>query len=135
MPSAAGFVAWTIAAAFGFAAWIRSELPTTLETDMPTPLEVNLSGQWNTFWSTLKQAVPSLPTVLGMLALIMVVCAIVMWVWGKRRNIRAGDNQILLGALAVGALFAAPDIVLPILLTIIDGVANFAIRLAGNVVN
>jgi hypothetical protein len=102
---------------------------------MVRPLEVNLSGQWNTLWGTLKQAVPGLPTILGMLALILVVLAIVSWVWGRRRNITASNNQPLIGAIIVAAVFAAPDLVLPLLLTIVDGVANFVIRLAGNTIH
>lgn len=98
------------------------------------PLDINLKGQWGTLWDTLKTAVPSLPTILGMLALVMVVLAIVSWLWGKRRNIRGGDNQPMIGAVIVAAVFAAPDLVIPLLLTVIDGIGNFVIQLGQNVV-
>lgn len=122
------FAAWTV----GRSIDRDSEGTTTVYSS--TPLEVDLSGQWGTLWGTLKQALPALPTMLGMVALILVVLAIISWIWGKRRNIKAGDNQAMIGAIIVAAVFAAPDLVIPLLLTIIDGVANFVIRLTGNVV-
>lgn len=97
---------------------------------MLIPLEVDLSGQWGTLWGAVKSAIPSISTILGMIALILVVVAIAAWIWGKRRNVKAGDNQAVIGALIVAAVFAAPDLVFPLLLTIADGLINFVIGIA-----
>lgn len=96
---------------------------------MLIPLEVDLSGQWGTLWGAVKSAIPSISTILGMIALVLVVVATISWVWGKRRNVRAGDNQPMIGAIVVACVFAAPDLVFPLLLTIVDGLANFAINI------
>ncbi len=99
-------------------------------TLIPLAGDVDLSGQWGGLWSTFKTAVPGLPALMGTVAVILVVFAIFSWLWGKRRNIKAGDNQAMIGAMIFASVLAAPDLLIPVLLTIIDGLINFVITLA-----
>lgn len=96
---------------------------------LPLASSVDLSGQWGTVWAAFKAAIPGLPRLMGIIAVIMVVVAIITWLWGKRRSIRAGDNQIMIGAIVVASVLAAPDLLIPLLLTIIDGLINFGLTL------
>lgn len=89
---------------------------------------VNLAGGWDDFWGGLKGApgfegIAALATALGA---ILVVGAVLKWLWEKRRGGGGGGkgSEGILWALALGAVLAAPGGLIPLLLTVLDFVAN-----------
>lgn len=90
---------------------------------------IDLSGGWSKLWSAVQGALGSgLVGLLTAIGVIIVVFAVAKWFWDRKRN-GGGDSKGLFWALAVGMLFAAPEIVLPVALTIADAVANALVNI------
>lgn len=93
--------------------------------------KVNLSKGWSDFWKGLTgsnaniDGILSLATAIGAL---LVVGAILKWLWEKRRGGGGGGGggktDGIIWALALGAVLAAPNLLIPIFLNILDVVAN-----------
>jgi hypothetical protein len=59
----------------------------------------------------------------------LVVIAVAKWAWDRRRGGGMGQGaQPLWGALIIGGVMLAPTVLLPLALTILDGVANIAVQ-------
>lgn len=91
--------------------------------------DVNLKGSWSSFWGAISGGFGGLTTMLSIVGVGLVVVAIGKWVWDRRRQGGAGNHQPLWGALLVGALLCAPTVLMPLLLTVMDAVANIGISL------
>ena len=90
---------------------------------------VDLSGAWNTFWNAItSSAGPQLTNVLSVLGVALLVFTLAAYFWQRARN-KGSDTGKLWWAVAVGAILAAPGVVFPILLSIVDIVANAGISL------
>lgn len=105
----------------------------TLVTAMAT---VDLSSQWTKFWNTLKgaagfSAVIDLAVFVG---IALVAFALLKWAWDRRRGAGGGGrgSQGVVGALVIGLVLIAPDILFPIAFQIIDVVANAALKVWEN---
>lgn len=92
----------------------------------------DFSGQWSTVWSTLTGQWDGLDGLLIMVGFLIVLGAIVTWVWQRRRNMGGGNNGGLIGALVVGMLFLAPNLIIPVTLWAVDGIANFVYNIITN---
>lgn len=99
--------------------------------------ELNLRGNWDTIWSAISGD-SDVTKLLGIFGTIIVIAAIVGFIWAKRRgdgggggggNQHQGRTKFLIGALVVGTLMAAPSVILPLALGIADLVGNVGIRL------
>lgn len=91
--------------------------------------EINLRGSWDTVWSGITSAIPGLSTLLSILAVVMLSTTLVMWFWQRRKNIGAGGSQALIGTAIAAAVFASPNLIIPILLWLTDGMLNFIVGL------
>lgn len=94
-----------------------------------TTAAVNFSGAWSTFWSKISQPISKLLTLLTIIGVLLVVGALISYVFEKRRsgggfNGGGAGNSKIGWALAAGIILAAPNALIPLLLKIIDGVAN-----------
>jgi len=89
--------------------------------------DVNLKGSWSNFWGAITAGFPLITSMMSFVGVALVVIAVAKWVWERRRQGGAGNHQPLWGALLVGALLVAPTVLLPLLLTILDGVANIGV--------
>jgi len=87
-----------------------------------TAANVNFAGSWSTFWSSISGSLGKLPTILGIIGMLLVVFAILTYLWERRRG--QGDHKKILWAIVVGCCLAAPDVVIPAILTIVDFIAN-----------
>ncbi|ACV79083.1 acetate CoA-transferase subunit alpha [Nakamurella multipartita] len=88
---------------------------------------VNLRGGWNDLINALN--VPGgLWVLLTAAGVIVVVAALLKLLWDKRRGGGGGVSSIFT-PLMIGAFLAAPKVVVPILLWMIDLVINAAISL------
>ncbi|MCU6479093.1 hypothetical protein [Arthrobacter sp. A2-55] len=96
---------------------------------------VNLKGGWSSFWSAITSGFPGITTMMTVIGVILVVGAILKWAWDRRRggNMSQG-HQNLWGALIPGAILAAPALLFPIMLGILDWVANIGISLVNTAI-
>lgn len=92
---------------------------------------VDLAGGWSTFWTGIQKGNPtfsSITTLMTVIGTIVVVMAFGKWLWEKRKGTGGGGgggrSDGILWALAAGAMLAAPNLIIPIVLTILDTVAN-----------
>lgn len=87
---------------------------------------INLSGSWNTLWSSVEGAIGSkLTTLMAVIGTLIVVLALVKWAWDRRRGQGGGQGSgAIWGALLVGAILSAPGVIIPVGLTIVDALAN-----------
>lgn len=94
------------------------------------PLDVDFAGGWNKVWSAVSgvmgQGLANLLTAIGV---ILIVAAIFKWFWDRRRGGGGGGGTPLVMAIVIGTILAAPQVVIPIFLKIVDWVANAALNL------
>lgn len=91
--------------------------------------QINLKGSWDTVWSGITSSIPGLSILLSILAVVALSVTLVLWFWQRRKNLGAGGSQTLIGTAVAAAVFAAPDLIIPLLLGLIDGVLNFVVGL------
>lgn len=94
---------------------------------------VTWAADWAKVWGPIKAQAPKLVNALSIFGLIVVLGGIITLLLAKRRNLKAGDNQMLLGAMVVGIMFSAPDVLLPLLLKIAEAVANGALAIGKSI--
>jgi hypothetical protein len=93
----------------------------------PLATDVDLSGAWSTFWNAVTaSAGAQLTNVLSVVGVAILVFSFAGYLWQRARN-RGGDNGNLIWAIAVGATMAAPGVIFPLMLAIVDTIANAAI--------
>lgn len=92
--------------------------------------KVNLQGGWAKVWNSISSAVPGLTGLMTSIGVILVAYAIGKWIWDKRKG-GGGNSSGVFWTIVVGALFAAPAVVIPILLKFADWIANTVIGLVG----
>lgn len=86
---------------------------------------VDLVSGWNGVWSSIQSTVGTqLTGLLTAVGVLIVVFALGKWFWERRRGGGGAGHSALMYSMAVGALLASPDLVLPVLLTIIDYLCN-----------
>jgi len=89
--------------------------------------EIDLSGAWSTFWNAVTaSAGAQLTNVLSVLGVVVLVAAFAGYLWQRARN-KGGDNGKLLWAVAIGATLAAPGVIFPLVLNVVNLIANAAI--------
>lgn len=92
--------------------------------------EVNLRGSWLKFWQAVTGGYDGLINMMAIIGVALVVFALIKWAWDRRRGGSMGQGaQPLWGALIPGAILAAPNVILPILLQILDWLANIVLSL------
>ncbi len=95
---------------------------------------INLSGSWGQVWGAVQAAIGTkLTTLLSAVGVILVVGAVFKWLFERRRGgggaFSGQASSGLLWTLAAGATLAAPGVLIPIFLTILDAIANAVIGL------
>lgn len=89
--------------------------------------DVDLSGSWTTFWNAVTGATGTqLTNFLSVLGVIILVFSLAAYFWQRSRN-KGSDSGKLWWAVVVGSVFAAPGVIFPLLLGIVDLVANAGI--------
>tara|TARA_R110002124_G_scaffold43777_1_gene134427 strand:- start:262 stop:570 length:309 start_codon:yes stop_codon:yes gene_type:complete len=87
---------------------------------------VNLTGGWNTLWSAISSVIGGpVMTLLTIIGVILVVGSIITYFFQKRRG--GGAMQGLgpvMWTLVCGALLAAPQVIIPLALTLLDFAIN-----------
>src|SRR5690349_16659861 len=94
---------------------------------IPLATSVDLSGAWSTFWNAVTASTGAqLTNVLSVLGVAVLVFAFAGFLWQRARN-QGGDGGKLMWAVAIGATLAAPGVIFPLMLTLVDVVANAGI--------
>ena len=94
--------------------------------------DIDFSGGWDDLWSAVKSGAGTGFT--SLLVVLGVACAAVgavLFIVSRLRKKGDGNNKVL-SLVAVGLVFLAPSVIIPIFLTIFDWVANTAITLWDN---
>lgn len=99
--------------------------------------DLNLKGGWDTILSAIEAASGSeaLFTVLAVAGTVIVIVAVMATLIAKRRGgqlFGGHDNSRITGAVIAGAVLAAPKIVIPAALWVIDLVGNAVIQVLRN---
>jgi hypothetical protein len=100
--------------------------------------KINLSSGWTTFWEGISGSLGGLPTLMTAIGALLVVGAIGKWMWEKRRGGGGGGgggggkSEGIIWALALGAMLAAPNLLIPIFLKTLDIVANGIVAVYNN---
>lgn len=92
---------------------------------------INLAGGWSKFWTAVSAAIGTqILTLLTIIGVLMVVGAIIKWIFDKRRGGGAMQGSgAVLWTLVAGSILAAPAIIVPLLLKILDAVINTLVAL------
>lgn len=91
--------------------------------------EVRTRDGWADFWGAITgSAGPALTVALSILAVAILVFTLAMFLWHKMRGKESNRNAIIF-AIVIGAAFAAPGIIFPVALWIVDAVANMGLAL------
>lgn len=92
--------------------------------------DVNFAGGWNTLWSAITSGFPQLVNIITIVGVILVAGTLAKWAWDRRRggNLAQGAQPVW-GVLIIGALLMAPTVVMPLLLIVVDGIANAGLAL------
>jgi hypothetical protein len=87
---------------------------------------IDLAGSWDSLWSAVTAGIGTkLVDLLTIVGVAIVVMALAKWAWDRRRGGGGGGgSSAVWGALLVGALLSAPGVILPIMLQIMDAIAN-----------
>lgn len=92
--------------------------------------EVNLKGSWSSFWGAITGGFTGVTALLSFVGTALIVIAVAKWAWERRRGgSMAQGAQPLWGALIIGCLMIAPTVIMPLLLTILDAIANIGVSL------
>lgn len=92
---------------------------------------VNLASGWNTLWGAISSVIGGpVMTLLTIVGVILVVGAIATYFFQKRRG--GGAMQGLgpvMWAMVCGAMLAAPQVIIPLALTLLDFAINTVIAI------
>ncbi|MFE6966706.1 hypothetical protein ACFVAJ_16480 [Agromyces sp. NPDC057679] len=98
-----------------------------------TAAQVDLTGAWSTFWSTVSSAFSGpLKVVLIVVGVGLIAFSILKFIWDKRRGGGARQSPIW-WTLAIGGLLIAPDVLIPVVLSILEWVINLALKIVAPV--
>lgn len=92
---------------------------------------VDFVSEWNTIWGAVGSALGPINGLLSLVGAILVVAAVVKWVWEKRKG--SANHGPLLHTIIIGAVLMAPNVVIPIFLTLIDAIVNAAISAGSSI--
>jgi cell shape-determining protein MreD len=91
---------------------------------------VDLSGGWSTFWNAVTSSAGTpLTGILSVLGVCVLVFTLASYFWQRARGQGHNDSGKLVWALAVGAVLAAPGVIFPLILGLMDMVANAVISI------
>ncbi|NDL60236.1 hypothetical protein [Phytoactinopolyspora mesophila] len=89
---------------------------------------IDLKDGWEKVWVPLKAGMggDELVTALTAIGVCIVAFAVIKWLWGRRRSgpQAAGAGGGLMVMLAIGCVLAAPNMLLPLVLGLVDWLTN-----------
>jgi len=89
---------------------------------------INLASSWTTAWTAISGPLGAFANLLGVIGALLVVFGVAGYIWERRRG-GGGSHQKLIYTIVIGAILAAPGVVVPSLLTAVDFIINALIGL------
>ncbi len=92
---------------------------------------IDLAGGWNTLWGALRIP-PQMMTLLTVIGVIIVIASLFKWFLDRKRQGSSGMGQSsgpVLWATLLGVAIAAPALIIPIFLKILDWIINAIVSL------
>lgn len=90
--------------------------------------KLDLASGWAKAWSVISTGNEKLIAIATVIGILLVVGSIVGYLWERRRG-SGGNHKSVFGMLAVGAILVAPTVVFPLLLMVVDAIANSVLNL------
>lgn len=86
---------------------------------------IALKDSWDSFWSALTGEIGAILMIMSLVGVLLIAGAFIKWAWDRRRG-GGGGGQTggLWGALLVGCILSAPNLLIPAILLIFDVIAN-----------
>lgn len=99
-----------------------------------SPEKVSVAAQWDEFWGTLTESNPQITGILSFVGIAIAAWAVIRWIMDARNGgaTRAGKGPMWL--LFLGLALTAPGMVIPLVLSVFDIVANLVLGLVGGAV-
>lgn len=94
--------------------------------------KVDLVSGWNTLWGGISSNFSGLSKVLAVIGVAIIVFSLVSHFWQRRRGGAMGGAGNLAVPLIIGALFAGPEVVIPLFLKLAEFVINVIIGLVSS---
>jgi len=88
---------------------------------------VDLTTGWNKLWSAISSAAPTFFNTLAVIGVALIVFAVLGWIWRKWRG--GANSKNLMWGLAIGAVLAGPQLIIPAVLKIIEIVITIIVGL------
>lgn len=92
--------------------------------------QVDFAGAWDAFWSRAQGQLGDILVLAGIVGVLLVVGALVMYFYRKSRG-GGGNTTGLVWTMVVGGILAAPAFLIPIILNVVDFVINTIASVAG----
>lgn len=94
---------------------------------------INLKKSWETFFGAIEQTsgFGRILNLLSIIGVVLVAFAVVKWAWDRRRGLNGGGSGAIWGALLIGAILSAPNLLIPIVLQIFDLLVNSISKIWG----
>ena len=90
---------------------------------------IDLVGPWEKFWDVVSGALPdAVNTTIVLIGIGLILFTVIKYLWDKRRG-QGGKASPVWWTLAFGAVLLAPDVLLPLVLSIFEIVINLFLRL------
>ena len=90
--------------------------------------KVDFTSSWDGLWVSLTSGSPGIASALAYIAGIVALVTFVQWIWRSSKGNR--DNKSLLWGLGIACILAAPGVVIPIALGVLQLIANTFLGLA-----
>ncbi|MCU6481953.1 hypothetical protein [Arthrobacter sp. A2-55] len=117
-------------------------MDTTNPTPAPTPVvtvppigsadggKIDLQAGWNDLWTSVTTGYPGIGHTMAIIGVGIAVLSLLKWSWNARHGRGHGAAaRPVLGGLIIGAILAAPAVVIPLLLGVLSVVANIVVSL------
>jgi hypothetical protein len=90
--------------------------------------EIDLVGSWNIFWQAISGAISGpVKTTMIIVGVGLILFTIVKYLWDKRRG-SGGRQSPIWWTLIFGGVLIAPDVLLPLVLSILQWAINLGLR-------
>lgn len=97
---------------------------------VPRAAGIDLVGPWTTLWDTLTSGWSGLAMAMSLLGVALIVIAVLAWAWARRKGgqMNQGSDKIV-GAMIIGGTLAAPGMLIPLALRLLQWVVQIAAAL------
>jgi hypothetical protein len=111
-----------------------SLITTAFDTQLRTVgdvVTVDLAGAWDKMWSAIQLVTgEEVTTLLTFIGAVLVIFAIGKFIFDKRRGGGATSGlTAVIWTLVAGALLAAPNLIIPLALTLLDWIINAIVKI------